>query len=380
MSGRPLAFFVDYLSRIRDRWLASPRFQLWASAFPLTRPIARHRTKALFDVVAGFVYSQVLFACVRVRLFERLGEGPLSGADLAEALALPVPATQRLLGAAAALRLVERRGRDRWGLGALGAAVLGNPGVAAMVEHHALLYEDLRDPIALLRSASADTHLAKYWAYTRSPAPATVQGADVAAYSALMAISQPMIADAVLDAYPLRRHRCLMDVGGGTGSFLIACGRRYSHLQMILFDLPAVAEAAQRQLTGAGLSARSRTAGGDFLKDRLPHGADVISLIRVLHDHDDDVVLRILAAVHDALPEHGTLLIGEPMSGTAGPAPVADAYFGFYLWAMGRGRVRTRAELAALLARSGFAPPRLCATPIPLLTRVLVATLSRNNC
>ena len=37
-----------------------------------------------------------------------------------------------------------------------------------------------------------------------------------------MAASQPLIADEVLDAYSFRRHRCLLDVGGGEGSFIAA--------------------------------------------------------------------------------------------------------------------------------------------------------------
>ncbi len=39
-----------------------------------------------------------------------------------------------------------------------------------------------------------------------------------------MAASQPLVADEILDAYPFARHRCLLDVGGGDGSFL-ASGR-----------------------------------------------------------------------------------------------------------------------------------------------------------
>ncbi|MCC7280468.1 MAG: methyltransferase, partial [Chromatiaceae bacterium] len=51
---------------MRNRLLASPAFQRWAVDFPLTRPIAQRRARALFDVTAGFVYSQILFACVRL--------------------------------------------------------------------------------------------------------------------------------------------------------------------------------------------------------------------------------------------------------------------------------------------------------------------------
>ncbi|MGK3925309.1 methyltransferase, partial [Enterococcus faecium] len=78
-------------------------------------------------------------------------------------------------------------------------------------------------------------------------------------------------------------------------------------------------------------------------------GADIASLVRVLHDHDDTAVRTILGAVHAALPPGGTLLVAEPMSGTRGAAPIGDAYFGFYLTAMKSGRPRTADELSAML-------------------------------
>ena len=43
-----------------------------------------------------------------------------------------------------------------------------------------------------------------------------------------MAASQPLVAQEVLDAYPLARHRCLLDVGGGDGAFLAAAAARYA--------------------------------------------------------------------------------------------------------------------------------------------------------
>ena len=58
--------------------------------------------------------------------------------------------------------------------------------------------------------------------------------------------------------------------------------------------------------------------GGDFRTDPLPKGADIVSLVRVIHDHDDEAALAILNAAWKALPEGGTLLLAEPMAGTAG--------------------------------------------------------------
>ncbi len=363
----------DRLLALRDRWLSNPRFQRWAAAFPLTRPTARNRARALFDVCAGFVYSQILYACVRLKLFDLLAAGPQSAAQIAAQLNLPLDSTERLLDAAVSLRLLEKRTGDRVGLGALGAALVGNPGVGAMVEHHRLLYADLHDPVSLLRGERPSTELGKYWAYAGASQPADLAGTQIADYTALMSNSQPLVAGEILDAYPIGKHRCLLDVGGGEGSFLIEASKRSAELQLILFDLPPVAERARSRFEALGLAARARAVGGDFLKDELPGGADVLSLVRVVHDHNDEAVQTLLRAAYRALPAGGVLLLGEPMSGTPGAAPVGDAYFGFYLLAMGRGKPRTAAHLQSMLQEAGFAHTHLVATRQPLQSRLIVA-------
>jgi demethylspheroidene O-methyltransferase len=362
----------------RDRLLSSARFQRFAVVFPLTRPIARRRARALFDIVAGFVYSQVLFACVRLHLFEVLAAGPQTASALAARLALPEDGARRLLEAAAALRLAERHRDGRFGLGDLGAAMVGNPGIAAMVEHHAMLYADLRDPVALLRGEAGATALGAYWPYARAESPAAGEADGAGPYTALMAASQALVADEVLDAYRIGRHRCVLDIGGGDGSFLRAVARRAPGLQLKLFDLPPVAAVAEARFAAAGLRARAAVTGGSFLTDSLPSGADIAMLVRVLHDHDDDSVLAVLRAARRALPADGVLLIAEPMAETKG-AEAVGAYFGFYLLAMGSGRPRSPEALTALLEQAGFEHVRLLPTRRPLLARVITARPKSGN-
>lgn len=355
----------------RDRTVGDPRFRAWAARFPLTRPVARRRTRALFDLCAGFVYAQVLYACVELDLFERLRGGPRTADELAGPLGLSPERAGRLLDAAAGLRLVVRRGGG-YRLGPLGAAMLGNAGVAAMVRHHALLYADLADPVALLRAPPGGTRLAGYWPYAGADRPGRLPAADTAPYSALMAASQPLVAAQVLDAYDLRRHRCLMDVGGGTGAFLIEAGGRAPALRLRLFDLPAVAGEARAGFAAAGLAGRAEAVGGDMKSGDLPGGADAISLVRVVHDHDDEAAAVILRAVRRALPADGTLLLAEPMAGTPGAEGVG-AYFTFYLMALGSGRPRTPARLAGMLREAGFTRVRQLRTATPLLASLIVA-------
>ena len=78
----------------------------------------------------------------------------------------------------------------------------------------------------------------------------------------------------------------------------------------------------------------------------MPNGADLITLIRVIFDHDDARVRILLAAIFAALPAGGKLLIAEPMADTSDHPAMGHAYFGFYLLAMGRGRLQKYSNVA----------------------------------
>ncbi len=365
---------ADRWSDFRNRLAASPRFQRFALSLPFARPIARSRAQEIFNLSAGFVYSQVLLACIRLHLLDRLAEGPKSVDDISRVLNLPREGAERLLRAAASLRLAGRRSGDRYGLGDLGAAIRARPGFAALIEHNALLYSDLADPVALLRGVRPRDGLARYWPYAAADGQRALADFDVAGYSRLMAASQSLIAGEILDVYDFGQHTCLLDVGGGEGAFLEAVSRRAPKLKLVLFDLPAVADRARRRFSLGGIAARASTVGGDFLINELPQGADIISLIRVLLDQDDVGAVALLRKVKHALQPGGVILIAEPLAGTRGFEAMGDAYFGFYLLAKGRGRPRTLAEITTLLTAAGFQKVRQMPTRTQLQTSVVVAT------
>jgi demethylspheroidene O-methyltransferase len=237
-----------------------------------------------------------------------------------------------------------------------------------------MAYGDLADPVTLLRSGSDfRTELSRYWPYADAPRPQAIDDARVASYSEMMAATLPPLASDVLDAYDLSKHDCLLDIGGGEGVFLSHAGQRHQQLNLMLFDLPAVVTRAESRLRRAGLADRTKFVGGNFHAEPLPEGADVASLVRILLDHDDESVNRLLRKVHSALPRGGTLLVAEAMAGVRGAEPVGDAYFNFYLMAMGKGRARRPNELEAMLTGAGFRKIRRYATRYPIQTGLLVA-------
>ncbi len=354
-----------------DRWMTSPGFYRWAISNPLTRWVTRRRAAQLFDVMAGFVHSQVLLACVRLHLLEILREQPLSLEQLAKQCRMPAAAMQRLLQSAVALRLIEMRGDNCYGLGALGAPGAADPGLRLMIEHNAVLFDDMRDPLALLRD-EMQPHMQAYWPYMNGDNPQGWEAEKVARYSELMSASQRFVIEELLASYDFSAHRQVLDIGGGKGGWVLALAQKVPGLKLHLMDLPPVAALAAERMEKAGVSDRVTVHGGSFISNALPGGVDLVTLVRVAHDHPDAVVKALLTKIYQMLPSGGRLLLAEPMAQPPGEKPVGDAYFHFYLLAMGSGRLRSPDELRSLMLEAGFESVEPVANPMPLHTRMLL--------
>ncbi len=335
-----------------NRRIARPAFQDWASRMPFLGRLARRDGAELFDIVQGFVRSQTLFALVSLDVPRRLMAGPVTADALALADGMDARKTALLLQAGAGIGVLKRLRDGRFAVTRKGAALIGVPGLEQMILHHGAFYRDLADPVALLRG-EIETELAAFWPYVFG-ATGDVDPEVTREYSDLMARSQGLVALDTLRTVSLKGVRRLVDIGGGSGAFLIAVAQEYPELELELFDLPAVMPSARERVANAGLAKRINLTGGSFKDDPLPEGADAVSLVRVFYDHDDTSVRPLIAKVFAALPPGGRLIVSEPMSGGEVPDPVTDVYFAFYTLAMRTGRTRSAAEIAAYCKEAGF--------------------------
>jgi demethylspheroidene O-methyltransferase len=354
----------------RNAVLGSARFQQWAGRVPVFRWIAQRRAAAQFDLVAGFVYSQILTAFVEAGLVEFLNGRPRSLEDIADFVKLKTDAAECLLKGAAALSLAESPQLGLWTLGQAGAELSANTGAMAMIRHHRLLYRDLSVPLELLsKGRSEETALSAFWTYASKNSVG--RPSDGPNYSALMAATQPMVSQQIIDVYDFSKHRRMLDIGGGSGAFVMAVAAVAPSLQFGIFDLPEViAEAESR----SGRDPRIRFHEGSFKLDPVPHGYDLITLSRILHDHDDDVVTALLFNIRAALPAGGQLMVVEPMADTRGAERMGHGYFGLYLWAMNSGRPRSAAEIRMMLRNAGFSRVKTINTALPIITSALLAS------
>ena len=95
------------LSDLRNRLLGSTRFREIAQKIPLIQYVARSQANDLFRLCGGFIHSQVLLACVRLGLVERLRGGAVPVDRLSRDLGLSDTGAAHLFAAAEALELLE---------------------------------------------------------------------------------------------------------------------------------------------------------------------------------------------------------------------------------------------------------------------------------
>ena len=165
---------------------------------------------------------------------------------------------------------------------------------------------------------------------------------------------------AVADAYDFSGARLIIDIGGGNGEALRRILGRFPEARGLVFDRHDVVAAIPEALRMAG---RIATEGGSFL-DRVPRGADICLLMRVLHDFSDADCRRILKNCRAAMERDARLLICEQIlePDPARGDPILYLIDTQMMAMFGTARERSEAEFKDLLAESGFAFRRLIPT------------------
>ncbi len=265
----------------------------------------------------AFWSSKVLLTAVELGLFTRLGERGLTAEALGAELELHPRGTYDFFDALVAMGFLERDGdgaEGRYRNNALGSLYLDRKspryvgGILEML--NARLYRYWHDLPTALRTGQPQNEV-KHGEKGIFEALYAEQSKLEQFMGAMTGISRINF-EAFAEKFDFRGYRTLCDVGGATGLLSIEVARRHAHLACTSFDLPPVEPIARNAIAAAGLSARVRTASGDFFKDPLPR-ADVITMGMILHDWNLEKKLHLIRAAYDALPPGGAFVAIEAL-------------------------------------------------------------------
>ena len=366
------SLYISYY-RLKVNVFSSTKVHGAIAKVPILRTLISYEGNKIHEVMSGFVYSQILHLLINLGIFQFLKKEGRSLDEVSQFLEIANERSLLLLRGGCALNLICYK-RNKYWLTRVGAQIVGVPGLMDMIQHNQILYRDLIDPVKILYGRT-ETELGQFWPYVRKEAKKKNISTKVSSeYSKLMQTSQRLVSEQTLQAYSFKGVKRILDIGGGTGAFLLAVKRKYPSIVATVFDLPNVINVAKSNHQKIDdIVGLLNFCPGDFLKDEIPSKQDVISLVRVLYDHEDSTVELLLKRIYEALPKGGSLLITEPMSGGSKPMRSSDCYFSFYTMAMTTGKVRSFEEHKAILLRTGFSNIVKHVVSAPFITQVMSA-------
>ena len=228
----------------------------------------------IIQIASGFMATKYLFVANEIGVFSALAQGPATLAHIAERTNIPERTARIVLDATVALGLLVREG-DRYRNSEAAQTYLTGRGPADLRAFLRFWNRLSYSKWQFLEHAVRGTRDAIY--------PKELTAEEQAIFSEGVAAITEGTARALARKYDLSVHQRVLDLGGGTGSFLVALLRDYSHLHTTLFERPQVIEVAKRQLADIPHAHSIALTPGDFFQDPLPKDHDAVLIANVIH-------------------------------------------------------------------------------------------------
>jgi hypothetical protein len=327
----------------------------------------------LFEMLFGAWTAKILSEVVRLDVPDALEGGPMTADELVRRAGIHahVGALHRALRALAALGVVTEDATGRFGPTRLSALLTRNaPGtLKRFVEYSGGLlwkvWTGLPEGLATgAPQARAQLGMEFFDYLSAHPQALEEFGAVVEAHSAVAN-------HGVLERYDFSGIRKLVDVGAGFGRLVMQIVGRYPALHGVVFDLPAVIEAAPKQLPApSDIAPRLSYVAGDMFKD-VP-AADAFLLKFIFHDWDDASCAKLLENVCERLERGGRVITVDTVLPPVGDtSDVPSKLLDINMMLLLPGRERTRVEWEALYRTAGLVFTAMIPVPDAFNTFVL---------
>jgi SAM-dependent methyltransferase len=301
----------------------------------------------IFQVSCGFMASKFLFVANEVALFKHLADSPASLDELTQRIGIPGRTMRILTDAMVALGFVENQS-GQYRNSALALSFLsgrGNEDLRPLLRYldrlNYSMWMKLEDAIRTGEPVFKDLKLTEE---------------EQRIYSEGVESFTTEVANALSDTYDFTSHHQLLDLGGGTGSFLTAVLRKASHLEAVLFERPQVAAVARQRIPQA-IANRITIVEGDFFTDPIPQDNDVILIANVMHLLSPQHNLVLLRRVRQELRNHPTLLLVDFWTNPTHTEPLFAALMaGAFLLRTGEGDIYSEEEVRNWLQETGWRP------------------------
>jgi ubiquinone/menaquinone biosynthesis C-methylase UbiE len=294
---------------------------------------------------SSFIAAKFLFLGAEFGIFEKLGGGPLTLEQLAAATGLPSHSLRVLANGLTALGHLRLRAGSYENSPESQAFLSGGtevdlrPGLRLLDKAMYPMWTQMEN---VIRTGEPARHGQTHGEFAR------IFSEGVESWTKPAALALPRTFD-------FSPHRRLLDVGGGTGSYLISLLEKYPNIRGTLFELSASLEQAKRRMAGVAVRERIDLVEGDVFCDPIPPGHDIALVAAVLHLFDPERITLLLRRVRGAVSRGAALLLADQwMDATCTEPRLGALLAGTYLMLTGKGATYSVDEARQWLGETGW--------------------------
>lgn len=322
----------------------------------------------LDNLNGSYAESRILQAAVELKIFDTIGEKAMVSEEVAGTLNTDKRGTELLLNALAALNLLKK-------------------------ENHIFTLTDLSKKYLLASSMTCYSGVIKFesamWNKWEKLAESVRSGKPVRPpdmYQAnkeetecfIMAmhhlVSARGDADYIADKLNIADIHSILDIGSGPGTYPIALCRKNPKISATIFDLPGTLEITKRVIEKEGLEDRIELIAGDYNKDLLPEGYDVVFLSNIIHSEDEETNKGLMKKVYHSLNPGGRIIIKDHIMDEGLTKPAGGAIFSIYMLLTTKGRDYGYHEVHGWLKNAGFTGVAVEELPPPMTSSLVIGS------
>ncbi len=303
---------------------------------------------SLLALSGAFQTCRILISAAELDLFTMFETGPKTIEDICQATGWDERGLRILMDALAAQGLVQKSQDGRYSPDEQVLSFLGRNGpdsILPLVLHRGRMWE----------SWSKLTEIVKTGKNPNPLGMSSRSSQEIEDFISAMHVVGLRLADQIAASVDLNPFKNMLDVGGGSGTYIIAFLKRAPHMTATLFDFPKVVEMGRERLTESGFINRVRVIAGDYTADELPTGHDLVLLSAVMHSNNRETNRVLYGKVFKSLDPGGMILIRDHIMEPSRTFPTDGAIFAVnMLCATSGGDVYTRDEVREDLESAGF--------------------------
>jgi ubiquinone/menaquinone biosynthesis C-methylase UbiE len=303
------------------------------------------------EVILGlgrrFWESRIFLTAAELDVFTQLSKKPMSAQELADTLNVTLRGITILLDALATMGLLEKKEEKYFCPDDL-AGLLSKDSPTSVIPMLMLNiggWKQWSDLTEIVRHGSKKDNLAILGS-SDSQNETFIGAMHVLAYRmahGIIAVTNP------------GKARKLLDIGGSSGSYTMAFLESFKDMRATIFELPPVIKIAQKRLANNNILDRITFVAGDFHKDELPAGHDLVLLSAIIHLHSPEENIELYRKIYRALEPGGRLVIRDHVMSPDHTKPASGALFAVNMLVVTPdGRTYSFEEIKSSLEAAGF--------------------------